>query len=87
MNGENFISNQITNSLGILYKKNIKWDEIDCQIITLLNEGVKTKDMPNFIQLSLSAIEKRKATIKQQLINKQFSDEKLIELAKKFNLI
>ena len=64
LNGITYISETINKSLIDLIKSNINSDSIDYQIITLLEKGIKTKDIPNYIDLSLSAIEKRKATIK-----------------------
>jgi DNA-binding NarL/FixJ family response regulator len=62
--------------------KNIHWDEHDSKIIQLIADGVKTKDLTKYISLSLSAIEKRKANLKKQLIFKGGSDAELIERIK-----
>jgi hypothetical protein len=43
--------------------------------------------MPNHLSLSLSAIEKRKATIKNKLLKDKGSDKEIIEQAKKMKLI
>ena len=59
--------------------KNIHWDEHDSKIIQLIADGVKTKDLTRYIPLSLSAIEKRKANLKKQLIFKGGTDAELIE--------
>lgn len=59
--------------------KNILWDEHDSKIIQLIADGVKTKDLPKYIPLCLSAIEKRKANLKKQLIFKGGTDAELIE--------
>lgn len=56
-------------------------DETNKKIIYHLSKGVKTKNLPNYISLSLSAIEKRKNYIKQ-LFNVN-SDEQLLLEAKK----
>jgi hypothetical protein len=56
-------------------------------MIQLIVDGIKTKDLPNFIPLSLSALEKRKANIKRQLIYEGGSDAELIEQVKKMGLL
>ena len=66
--------------------KNIKWDEHDSKILQLIAYGVKTKDLPHYIPLSLSTIEKRKANLKKQLIFQGGSDADLIERVKKMGL-
>ncbi len=66
--------------------KNINWDEHDSKLIQLIAKGVKTKDLPLYIPLSLSAIEKRKANLKKQLIFEGGSDTLLIERIKEIGL-
>lgn len=61
-------------------------DAIDCQILVLISKKIKTKDMPHYLDLSLSAIEKRKAAIKNKLLEDKGSDKELIEQAKKIDL-
>jgi DNA-binding NarL/FixJ family response regulator len=87
LNGESFISETINKTLLSLIQKNINWDAIDSKIITLLEKGIKTKDLPNYINLSLSAIEKRKAFLKTYLLEQKGSDKELIEKSKLLNLI
>jgi hypothetical protein len=53
----------------------------------LIAQGIKTINLPNFIPLSLSSIEKRKANIKKQLILNSGSDKELIDIAKKLGFI
>jgi len=57
-------------------------DNINRKIIFHLSEGVKTKDLTNYIHLSLSAIEKRKIQIKDLLELDNANDEELIKEAK-----
>jgi DNA-binding NarL/FixJ family response regulator len=66
--------------------KNINLDKYDCKILQLIADGLKTKDLTRYIPLSLSAIEKRKANLKKQLIFKGGSDAELIERIKKMGL-
>ena len=85
--GQNYFSPTITNSLQEFIHRIISWDDYDSQIILLLEKGIQTKIMPNYIDLSLSTIEKRKASIKRQLGNQKITDEELIITCKKLKLI
>lgn len=66
-----------------MFKKNINWDNYDNEILILISQGVKTINLPNYIPLSMSAIEKRKANIKDQLLKGKGSDKDLVSKAKK----
>lgn len=87
MNGGTFRSQTILESQGELFKKNINWDKHDSQILILLSQGIKTVNLPDYIPLSMSAIEKRKASIKEQLLMGKGSDSDLITKAKKLGLL
>lgn len=86
-NEGNYYSKSIKDSRKAMIQTNINWDEIDSKILCLIAEGVKTKDLPNFIPLCLSAIEKRKASIKKQLIRESGSNKELLDSAKSLGLI
>lgn len=88
LNDEIIYSETVKASLDSFYKTKFNLDNIDSDIIRLLNKGIKTKDIPNHIGISLSAIEKRKKIIKFYLLEKgKGNDKALIENAKKLNLI
>ncbi|TCK55864.1 DNA-binding NarL/FixJ family response regulator [Flavobacterium sp. 90] len=87
LEGDIFRSNTIIESQRELFKRNINWDNHDNQILTLISQGVKTVNLPEYIPLSMSAIEKRKANIKDQLLLGKGSDKDLIEKAKKLGLL
>jgi DNA-binding NarL/FixJ family response regulator len=87
LNNEHYISPTIAESQKYFIQKNFNWDEYDSKILLLISEGKKTINLPNFIPLSLSAIEKRKASIKKQLVYDVGSDLELIEAAKKLGFI
>jgi hypothetical protein len=53
----------------------------------LIADGVKTINIPDFVPLSMSSIEKRKVNIKAQLINGTGNDKELIHSAKRLGLI
>lgn len=85
--GDIFRSDTIIESQRKLFKENINWDNHDNDILILISQGVKTVNLPDYIPLSMSAIEKRKANIKDQLLNKKGSDKDLISKAKKLGLL
>ena len=82
-----YYSKSIKESRKAMIQTNINWDEIDSKILYLIAEGFKTKDLPKHIPLSLSAIEKRKASIKKQLILESGSNKELLDNAKSLGLI
>ncbi|WP_281322356.1 response regulator [Flavobacterium aestivum] len=87
LEGEIFRSNTIIDSQRELFKRNINWDNHDCQILSLISQGIKTVNLPNYIPLSMSAIEKRKANIKDQLLKGKGSDKDLIDKAQNLGLL
>lgn len=78
---EIYMSQSIKLSQKIMIQKNINWDDYDSKILQLIAQGEKTINLPNFIPLSLSAIEKRKTNIKKQLVLNLGSDKELIDVA------
>jgi DNA-binding NarL/FixJ family response regulator len=87
IDGDIFQSQNIIESQRKLFKKNINWDNHDNEILILISQGVKTINLPNYIPLSMSAIEKRKANIKDQLLNGKGSDKDLVSKAVKLGLL
>lgn len=87
LNNEQYISTSIAKSKKYFIQKNFNWDEYDSKILLLISEGKKTMNLPNYIPLSLSTIEKRKANMKKQLIYDVGSDLELVEAAKKMGFI
>ena len=87
LEGDIFRSKTITESQRELFKKNINWDNYDKQILSLISQGVKTVNLPDYIPLSMSTIEKRKANIKDQLLKRKGSDKDLITESKKIGLL
>ena len=87
LSGGKYISKAINNSIKELNNKKFGFDSIDYEIISLIEKGIKTKDIPNFIPITLSAIEKRKTKIKFQVLNHSGNDEELMEKIKKLKLI
>ena len=81
------ISDTMITSLTDFNKSRYKFDEIDSEIIRLLDKGIKTKDLPALIGISLSSIEKRKAILKRQILDQKSSDKELIAKCKILKLI
>ncbi len=84
---EVYFSKSIKWSQKIFIQKNINWDDYDSKILQFIAEGIKTINLPKFIPLSLSAIEKRKSNIKKQLVLEDATDKELIDSVKKLGFI
>jgi len=87
LNGEYYFSNTIIESQRELLKINVNWDIHDHQILILLSRGVKNIELPKLIPLSMSAIEKRKYKIKENLLIANGNDKELIDIVKRMGLI
>ncbi len=82
INSEKYYSQTVIKLVGQVQYNNIELDAFDKQILFHLSKGVKTVDLPQYIPLSLSAIEKRKINIKDVLEVKADQDIDLINEAK-----
>ena len=82
VNNESYYSQTVIKLVGQAQYNNIELDAFDKQILFHLSKGVKTKDLPQYIPLSLSAIEKRKLNIREILEVAGGSDIDLINEAK-----
>jgi DNA-binding NarL/FixJ family response regulator len=82
INDESYYSQTVIKLVGQAQYNNIELDVFDKQILFHLSKGVKTKDLPTYIPLSLSAIEKRKLNIREILEVKGGTDVDLIREAK-----
>jgi len=85
--GNKYRSRTVQQNITELMANDFLLDEHYQQIITLLAQGVKTKNMPEYINITLSAIDKRKAHIKEFFNIEKGSDEDIIKEAKKRGLI
>lgn len=85
--GENYYSRTIT-SLKQEVKETAKvLDSYNRQIIMLLAQGIKTKNLPDHLYLSKSAVDKRKAFIKEFFCIEKGNDEDILREARKQGLI
>jgi len=86
--GDKYLSNKIVRSLKDRVFDNYNLDNYDKQILMRLSEGILTKNIPNYVPLSLSAIEKRKAHMKNMLLQGKGGDDyELIEAIKKLGIL
>jgi DNA-binding NarL/FixJ family response regulator len=85
--GDTYYSPSITKIHNDNTLNALNFDAIDCQILELISKKIKTKDMTEHLDLSLSAIEKRKASIKNKLLKDKGTDIEIIEEAHKIGLI
>jgi two-component system response regulator NreC len=85
--GEVYQSPTVKQCTKELLSKKIYLDNANRQIITLLAQGIKTKSLPNHLNLSMSTVEKRKVQIKDYFCIEKGSDEDIVREAKKLGLI
>jgi two-component system response regulator NreC len=87
VNGENYFSKTVQKH-NTKAANNIKvLDNYNRQIITLLSQGIKTKNLHEHLHLSVSAIDKRKVAIKIFFGIEKGTDEDIIREARKQGLI
>lgn len=84
--GEKYYSKIVKQILDDVKYKNTL-DKINMQILKHINNGMKTKNLPALLDLSQSAIEKRKLTIKTFLEVPGGTDEDIIKSARKKGFI
>lgn len=87
MRNENYYSQTVIKFVSQSQYSNIELDPFDKQILYHLSKGIKTKDLPEYIPLSLSAVEKRKLNLKDVLEVKGGSDVELVRVAKDKGLV
>lgn len=85
--GGTYFSETVMNHQKYWGEKNKVMDSYNRQILTLLSQGVKTKNLPDLLHLSKSAIDKRKALLKQLLGIDKGNDEDILKEARKQGLI
>jgi DNA-binding NarL/FixJ family response regulator len=86
-NNQLYYSQTIVDARNKITGQNLDWDKHDKKILELLAKGTMTKDLPNLIPLSLSAIEKRKNNMKKQLLFKGGTDIELLNSAEKAGIL
>lgn len=74
-NDEQFYSEEMLEVYKWAKQSQIKLDTYDFQILTQTKKGVKTKELTNYLPLSLRVIEKRKSNLK--LITANFKEVRI----------
>lgn len=87
VNGGTYFSETVRIHQKSWGEKNKVMDSYNRQILSLLAQGVKTKNFPDILHLSKSAIDKRKAILKQLLGIDKGNDEDILKEARKQGLI
>ena len=83
MEGTPYYSATVNNHFRKMMTNNFALDDKNMKILYHLSRGVKTKNLPNYVSLSLSAIEKRKNQIKEMFSISKADDQVLLEEARK----
>ncbi|MGJ8591910.1 MAG: response regulator [Aquaticitalea sp.] len=78
-----YYSSTVNQFLNKLVVNEIQIDEINQKILHLLSRGIKTRSLTEHIDLSMSAIEKRKKQLKDLFLIEDGKDESLISEARK----
>lgn len=87
MRNETYYSATARSGIRELLHREKYLDFYNRQIIMLLAQGIKTKHLPEYISISLSAIEKRKAQLKDYFCIDQGSDDQIVNEARKLGFI
>lgn len=87
INGKFYRSEMVEKNIKMNLINDSKFDISNKKIITLLSQGVKTKNLPNHLSMTLSAINKRKSKIKQLLQIEKGDDEDIVSESKKNGVI
>jgi two-component system, NarL family, response regulator NreC len=87
LNNETYISKTVEENIADLLASNTFLDHYNRKIITLLASGIKSKNLPNQIDLSMSSIDKRKVIIKDYFQIQNGTDEDIIREAKRHGFV
>lgn len=87
LEGDTYYSSTVKSVLKEMLTPEKYLGKINRQIISLIGEGKKNKNLPEILNISLSSIEKRKTQIRLYLNIPKSNDEEMIKEAKKRGLI
>jgi len=82
LNNETYYSSTVSNFLNTSITSDIYVDETNRKILHLLSQGIKTRSLREHIDLSMSAIEKRKKQLKMLFSIEDGKDESLLKEAR-----
>lgn len=87
LEGKTYYSVTAQQSLKTLQAKEVYLDNCNRRIISLIAKGIKTKNLPAHLGLSISAIDKRKAQIREIFDIAKGTDEDIIREARRSGFI
>ncbi|TRX37735.1 response regulator [Flavobacterium restrictum] len=87
LKNEKYYSQSVLQLLSQLQNDTIEIDQIDKQILFQLSKGTKMAAMPQYIPISISAIERRKENLKVLLKMENGTDTDLVNIAKNKGLL
>lgn len=87
LKGKIYYTETVNRSIRELLSKETYLDTYNRQIITLLSQGIRTKSIPEHLHISLSAVEKRKAQVKDYFCLDKGGDEDIVREAKRLGFI
>ena len=87
LNGQIYYTQTAQKSIKEVGMKHSGLDSYDRRIISLLAKGIKTKNIPDHIGITISAVDKRKAQIKLFFNIHKGNDEDIIREARKRGLV
>lgn len=82
-----FYSGTVNSHIRKTITSDIVIDEKNRKILHLLSQGIKTKNLASYVDLSLSAVEKRKKQLKELFAVEDGQDETLLNEARKQGFI
>jgi DNA-binding NarL/FixJ family response regulator len=85
--GKTYYSESVVKMLNLSEEDTIEIDQFDKQILFHLSKGTKLNDIPQYIPISLGAIERRKINLKELLKVQEGSDIELVREAKNRGLL
>ncbi len=85
--GKTYYSESVLKMLNLSEEDTIEIDQFDKQILFHLSKGTKLNDIPQYIPISLGAIERRKINLKELLKVEEGSDIELVREAKNRGLL
>jgi DNA-binding NarL/FixJ family response regulator len=85
--GKTYYSESVVKMLNLSEEDTIEIDQFDKQILFHLSKGTKLNDIPQYIPISLGAIERRKLNLKELLKVEEGTDIELVREAKNRGLL
>lgn len=82
LNSPPYYSSTVAGFLKTTVDHDIKLDDINRKILHLISQGIKTRSLKEYIDLSMSAIEKRKKYLKDVFGVEDGKDETLLRMAR-----